>query len=118
MFYCPFSAHFISNTFAPSYVETHTLTHNELHVMQLREGHSQPDNCPPPLLILIDDKVHKQITMSPASMHFVAEKVAALDVATGVRVLPEGLASDLLPLVAIGGWDNEVRTVDSGPIQH
>jgi hypothetical protein len=49
------------------------------------------------------------MSMSRASTHFVGEKVAALDVATGLRVAPEGLAGDLLPLVASGGWDNQVR---------
>lgn len=44
--------------------------------------------------------------MSRASTHFVGEKVGALSVASGAR---SGGSSGPLPLVATGGWDNQVR---------
>ncbi|KAG2807547.1 hypothetical protein PC116_g5203 [Phytophthora cactorum] len=47
------------------------------------------------------------------SRHFVAEKVKALCVVSDVRYASEKLQEeyDLLPLVAIGGWDNETNHV-------
>lgn len=45
------------------------------------------------------------------SRHFVAEKVKALCVVSDVRYASETLQNEyeVLPLVATGGWDNEVR---------
>lgn len=44
------------------------------------------------------------------SRHFVDEKVKALCVVSDVRYVSETLQDDfeVLPLVAVGGWDNEV----------
>lgn len=47
--------------------------------------------------------------MSRSSTHFVRAKAAALDVASGLRVAADGRTAAALPLVAVGGWDNQVR---------
>ncbi|KAG7399939.1 hypothetical protein PHYBOEH_007459 [Phytophthora boehmeriae] len=51
--------------------------------------------------------------MSTVSKHFVAEKIKALCVVSDVRYASETLQDDyeVLPLVATGGWDNEINHV-------
>lgn len=51
----------------------------------------------------------KKDTMSRSSTHFVGEKVKALCFVKDVRSSEARDQFEFLPLIAAGGWDNEVR---------
>lgn len=50
----------------------------------------------------------KKVTMSRSSTHFVGEKVKALCFVKDVRSSEARDQFEFLPLIAAGGWDNEV----------